>query len=265
VLAADAVNPRLSPGWLDYAQQVGFATDPTRTSRLTAGQAAGGTGGAVRPRQVLGWADVHRSGRRPGPGRDLVPGEGRYAGARHHREAAGRNVRRPNWRPAICCRCQSPTTSRSSPGSRCTATITWKSPGRCTRCRSICSARAWTPASTASAGHFLVSRRPHVTRRAMISRTQVRSARPPCVCTVRIRKWSSAGRSRPGRCPHTPLAAPPPPRQEHRRPEGAGSKEHHHRGPAPPRIPAGCEMDDHQDHAEDPDRRMTQDLDTPEM
>jgi hypothetical protein len=33
----------------------------------------------------------------------------------------------------------------------------------------------------------------HVTRRAMISRTQVRSARPPCVCTVRIRKWSSAG------------------------------------------------------------------------
>jgi hypothetical protein len=30
-------------------------------------------------------------------------------------------------------------------------------------------------------------------------------------------------------------------------------------------IPAGCEMDDHQDHAEAPDRRMTQDLDTPEM
>ena len=28
--AADAVNPRLSPGWLDYAQHVGFATDPTR-------------------------------------------------------------------------------------------------------------------------------------------------------------------------------------------------------------------------------------------
>jgi len=33
----------------------------------------------------------------------------------------------------------------------------------------------------------------------------------------------------------------------------------------PPRIPAGCEMDDHQDRAEDPDRRMPQDLDTPEM
>lgn len=30
VAAADAVNPRLSQGWLDYAQHVGFGTDPTR-------------------------------------------------------------------------------------------------------------------------------------------------------------------------------------------------------------------------------------------
>jgi transposase len=30
VVAADAVNPRLSQGWLDYAQHVGFGTDPTR-------------------------------------------------------------------------------------------------------------------------------------------------------------------------------------------------------------------------------------------
>jgi transposase len=30
VTAADAVNPRLSQGWLDYAQHVGFGTDPTR-------------------------------------------------------------------------------------------------------------------------------------------------------------------------------------------------------------------------------------------
>jgi hypothetical protein len=119
---------------------------------------------------------------------------GEIAGIRVHGTTATRPAEMfADWRLAVCDRCQSPTTSRSSPRSRCTATITWKSPGRCTRCRSICSARAWTPASTASAGHFLVSRRPHVTRRAMISRTQVRSARPPCVCTVRIRKWSSAG------------------------------------------------------------------------
>lgn len=30
VTDADAVNPRLSVGWLDYAQHVGFGTDPTR-------------------------------------------------------------------------------------------------------------------------------------------------------------------------------------------------------------------------------------------
>jgi transposase len=30
VTIADAVNPRLSPGWLDYAQHVGFGTDPAR-------------------------------------------------------------------------------------------------------------------------------------------------------------------------------------------------------------------------------------------
>jgi len=30
VVTADAVNPRLSVGWLDYAQHFGFATDPAR-------------------------------------------------------------------------------------------------------------------------------------------------------------------------------------------------------------------------------------------
>lgn len=30
VTAADAVNPRFSPGWLDYAQHAGFGTDPAR-------------------------------------------------------------------------------------------------------------------------------------------------------------------------------------------------------------------------------------------
>lgn len=32
VTVADAVNPRLSPGWLDYAQHVGFGTDPARVA-----------------------------------------------------------------------------------------------------------------------------------------------------------------------------------------------------------------------------------------
>lgn len=33
VIDADAVNPRLSSGWLDYAQHVGFVTDPARVRR----------------------------------------------------------------------------------------------------------------------------------------------------------------------------------------------------------------------------------------
>ena len=33
VTDADAVNPRLSVGWLDYAQHAGFATDPARVQR----------------------------------------------------------------------------------------------------------------------------------------------------------------------------------------------------------------------------------------
>jgi transposase len=33
VTAADAVNPRLSPGWLDYAQHAGFVTDTARVRR----------------------------------------------------------------------------------------------------------------------------------------------------------------------------------------------------------------------------------------
>jgi hypothetical protein len=57
---------------------------------------------------------------------------------------------------------------------------------------SICSARAWTPASTASAGPFLVFAPSSRQKEAVISSKQVRSARPPWVCTVRIRKWSSA-------------------------------------------------------------------------
>ena len=32
VTDAEAVNPRLSVGWLDYAQHAGFGTDPTRVA-----------------------------------------------------------------------------------------------------------------------------------------------------------------------------------------------------------------------------------------
>lgn len=42
---ADAVNPQLSVGWLDYAQHCGFGTDPARVR--SSGQAAGRAGGGL--------------------------------------------------------------------------------------------------------------------------------------------------------------------------------------------------------------------------
>ncbi len=59
VTTADAVNPQLSKGWLDYAQYVGFGTDPARVrspkDKPRVERAAG-----VRARQLLGWGDLHR-------------------------------------------------------------------------------------------------------------------------------------------------------------------------------------------------------------
>ena len=40
VTDADAVNPTLSVGWLDYAQHVGFGTDPARSPGLACAQFA---------------------------------------------------------------------------------------------------------------------------------------------------------------------------------------------------------------------------------
>src|SRR3954447_26262588 len=51
---------------------------------------------------------------------------------------------RPSRR-AVCCRCRRPMTSRPSPGSRCTATSTSKSPRRSTRCPSSSSADTCRP------------------------------------------------------------------------------------------------------------------------
>jgi hypothetical protein len=78
----------------------------------------------------------------------------------------------------------------------------------------------------------------------------------------RLRALSESGCCEAGRVvvPIQPVAAPRPPRQEHRRPRLL-AVESTTAADQPHRSPVGCEMDDHQDHAEDPDRRMTQDLD----
>ena len=156
---------------------------------LTARQ-AGGTGGAIRPRQLRGRGVLYRPGRGPEPGRDLVPGDCRDAGARRHREAAGRNVRRLE---AGCLRplpepCDQPVFTRVK--------VHRDYHGEVARALSsvlsICSPELGRPRRQPARVLSWSSRHPHVRMRAVISSTQVRSARPPWVCTVRIRKWSSA-------------------------------------------------------------------------
>ena len=66
VTDADAVNPRLTVGWLDYAQHVGFVTDPARV-RSPKDKPRVERVGAVCARQLLGRGDVRRPGRRAGP------------------------------------------------------------------------------------------------------------------------------------------------------------------------------------------------------
>ena len=97
VTDADAVNPRLSVGWLDYAQHVGFGTDPARV-RSPQDKPRVERVGAVRARQLLGRGVLHRPGRRPGPRRGVVRRAGRDADPRHHRSAAGGDVHRARGR-----------------------------------------------------------------------------------------------------------------------------------------------------------------------
>ena len=106
VTDADAVNPRLSRGLagLRPARRVRHRPGP---GPVPEGQAAGGAGRAVRARQLLGRGDVHRPGRRAGPGRGVVPRAGRDADPRHHRAPAGSRCS-PSSRPRCCCRCREP-------------------------------------------------------------------------------------------------------------------------------------------------------------
>jgi hypothetical protein len=263
VLAADAVNPQLSPGWLDYAQHVGFATDPTR---IRSPQDKPRVERAVQYVRGNFWAAESFT--------DLADAQNRVeiwcrekAGMRVH----GTTARRPaemfaeleaGYLLPLPEPYDQPVFTRLKVHRDYhveVARALYSVP-------SICSARAWTPGSTASAGPFLVFA-PSSRHKEGDDQQNPGQVSETAMGLHRAHPEVVLGGVEAGRVvvPIQPLAAPPPPRQEHRRPEGAGRKEHHHRGPAPPRIPAGCEMDDHQDHAEDPDRRMTQDLDTPEM
>jgi len=61
VADADAVNPRFTAGWLDYAQHCGFATDAARV-RHAGGQAPGRARCPVCPRELLRRRRIPRSG-----------------------------------------------------------------------------------------------------------------------------------------------------------------------------------------------------------
>ena len=190
-------HPAVPPGLAGLcAGHVWFAHRPD-PDPLTAPTSRGWNGRCSTWRQVQGRGVLYRDWT-DAQNRVEIPWcreEGPGGGARRHprRRPAG-NVRRTLSRPAVCCRLPSTydqpvftrvKVHRDYPrGSR---------PGVVLGAGASARLAAWTPASTASAGPSSSLRRPHVTRRAMISRTQVRSARPPCVYTVLIRKWSSAG------------------------------------------------------------------------
>jgi transposase len=70
VTNADAVNPQLSKGWLDYAQHVGFGTDPARVRSPQDKPRVERTVQYVRGNFWAG--ELHRPGRRADPGRGLV-------------------------------------------------------------------------------------------------------------------------------------------------------------------------------------------------
>jgi len=167
-----------------------------------------------------------------------------------------------DWRLAVCNRCQSPATSRSSPGQGAPRLSRRGRPGVVlgaehllgpsldarvdSQCGSFPRLRAVLPSER---GRWSAEPR---------SGQRDRHASALCASGSGPRR----GRSRPGRCPHT---APCGPATNIVAPRMLAVKSSTTADQPPPRIPVGCEMDDHQDHAEDPDRRMTQDLDTPEM
>jgi transposase len=93
VADADAVNPRFTAGWLDYAQHCGFVTDPARVRSPKDKPRVERAVQYVRG-NFLRRRDVRRPGRRAGAGRCVVPVHGRAADPRHHPGPPGRGVRR---------------------------------------------------------------------------------------------------------------------------------------------------------------------------
>ena len=109
VAAADAVNPWLSVGWLDYSQHAGFVTDPARVRTPQDKPMVERAGQYVRNNFFAG--EIHR----PAAGADrrhhVVHPDGGDADPRQHRRPTAGSVQRAGT--ACCCR------SRPSAAFRC--------------------------------------------------------------------------------------------------------------------------------------------------
>ena len=134
IAAADAVNPRFTQGWLDYAGHAGFLTDPARVrspkDKPRVERAVqyvrrnfwdGETFTSLDQAQQAATAWCAAYCRDPHP--------------RHHLRTSAGGVHRRRTTPAAARR-RGSTTCRCSKRSKCTATSTPRSPRRCTRCPS---------------------------------------------------------------------------------------------------------------------------------
>ncbi|WP_199183927.1 DDE-type integrase/transposase/recombinase [Cryobacterium sp. Y57] len=113
VIAADAVNPKLSSGWLDYAQHAGFVTDPARVRAPKdkpkferAVQYVRAMSGPERP------SPPSNKPRTPSPGGALI---GRGCGSMAAPRPAPLSCL-PRPRHRSCCRSRRCMTCRCSPG-----------------------------------------------------------------------------------------------------------------------------------------------------
>ena len=131
---ADATEPRFNQAFVEYAQARGFLVDPARVRTPTDKPRVERTVPFVRNSFFAG-ETLHRPGRRPAPGRDLVCRNGPGCASTARPSAA-----RPSCSPSRSCpgwprRRRRPTTCRSTPRPRSTATTTSRWPRRCTRSR----------------------------------------------------------------------------------------------------------------------------------
>ena len=112
VADADAVNPRFTAGWLDYAQHCGFATD---AARVRSPKDKPRVERAVQYVRGNFFAGEHFAGLADAQARAEVwcrdvAGD---AYPRHDRRPARRRCS-PSMRPVRCCRCRCPMTCRCS-------------------------------------------------------------------------------------------------------------------------------------------------------